>query len=217
MTCLHSRSAPRGCSSSSPRRRLLLPKPQCARVIMASFDDVEKAGAAVADIIAAGIVPAGLEMMDLAGDARGRAVRGRGLRPRSGRRSCFARPTARPRRSSTRLRTWKRVLERAGATRMTVSRDEAERLRLVGTQSGLSGSRAHIARLLLHGRHHPAQAPGRSADLHRRAREEVRPALPERVPRRRRQSSSADPVRRQQRRGSCTAPSFSPPRCSKSA
>ena len=42
----------------------LLPKPQCARVIMASFDDVEKAGAAVADVIAAGIVPAGLEMMD---------------------------------------------------------------------------------------------------------------------------------------------------------
>src|SRR6185295_15481473 len=42
----------------------LLPKPQCARVIMASFDDVEKAGAAVAEVIAAGIIPAGLEMMD---------------------------------------------------------------------------------------------------------------------------------------------------------
>src|SRR6478752_4068963 len=42
----------------------LLPKPQCARVIMASFDDVEKAGNAVAAIIAAGIIPAGLEMMD---------------------------------------------------------------------------------------------------------------------------------------------------------
>ena len=42
----------------------LLPKPQSARVVMASFDDVEKAGAAVADVIAAGIVPAGLEMMD---------------------------------------------------------------------------------------------------------------------------------------------------------
>src|SRR6185437_5840037 len=42
----------------------LLPKPQCARVIMASFDDVEKAGDAVAEIIAAGIIPAGLEMMD---------------------------------------------------------------------------------------------------------------------------------------------------------
>src|SRR6185295_13816961 len=42
----------------------LLPRPQCARVILASFDDVEKASNAVAAIIAAGIVPAGLEMMD---------------------------------------------------------------------------------------------------------------------------------------------------------
>ena len=42
----------------------LLPKPETARVILASFDDVEKAGNAVADVIAAGVVPAGLEMMD---------------------------------------------------------------------------------------------------------------------------------------------------------
>ncbi len=42
----------------------LIPKPPLARVLMASFDDVAKAGDAVADIIAAGIIPAGLEMMD---------------------------------------------------------------------------------------------------------------------------------------------------------
>ncbi len=42
----------------------LVPKPQLARVVMASFDDVVKAGNAVADIIGAGIIPAGLEMMD---------------------------------------------------------------------------------------------------------------------------------------------------------
>src|SRR5207248_10084411 len=42
----------------------LLPKPQCAKVIMASFDDVERAGRAVADVIAAGIIPAGLALMD---------------------------------------------------------------------------------------------------------------------------------------------------------
>ena len=42
----------------------LIPKPQLARVVMASFDDIEKAGDAVANIIGAGIVPAGLEMMD---------------------------------------------------------------------------------------------------------------------------------------------------------
>ncbi|MDB5862581.1 MAG: FAD-binding oxidoreductase [Betaproteobacteria bacterium] len=44
----------------------LLPKPECAQVVMAAFDDVEKAGAAVANVIAAGIIPAGLEMMDQA-------------------------------------------------------------------------------------------------------------------------------------------------------
>jgi len=42
----------------------LVPRPQLARVIMASFKEVEQAGQAVADLIAAGIIPAGLEMMD---------------------------------------------------------------------------------------------------------------------------------------------------------
>lgn len=42
----------------------LLPIPQCAQVILAAFDDVEKAGAAVGNIISEGIIPAGLEMMD---------------------------------------------------------------------------------------------------------------------------------------------------------
>jgi glycolate oxidase len=42
----------------------LIPKPLVARCIMASFDDVRHAGDAVASIIAAGIIPAGLEMMD---------------------------------------------------------------------------------------------------------------------------------------------------------
>ena len=42
----------------------LLSKPQCAKVLLASFDSVENAGATVAKIIGAGIIPAGLEMMD---------------------------------------------------------------------------------------------------------------------------------------------------------
>ena len=42
----------------------LVPKPQSARVIMASFGDVVTGGNAVASVIAAGIIPAGLEMMD---------------------------------------------------------------------------------------------------------------------------------------------------------
>jgi glycolate oxidase len=42
----------------------LLAKPETAQVVMASFADVESAGEAVANVIGAGIVPAGLEMMD---------------------------------------------------------------------------------------------------------------------------------------------------------
>ena len=42
----------------------LLPTPETARCIMASFADVRHAGDAVAAIIGAGIIPAGLEMMD---------------------------------------------------------------------------------------------------------------------------------------------------------
>ena len=42
----------------------LLPLPDTAKVIMAAFDDVEQAGNGVAGIIGAGILPAGLEMMD---------------------------------------------------------------------------------------------------------------------------------------------------------
>jgi glycolate oxidase len=44
----------------------LIPKPSLARCVMASFDDIRAAGLGVANIIAAGIIPAGLEMMDKA-------------------------------------------------------------------------------------------------------------------------------------------------------
>lgn len=42
----------------------LLPVTETARVLLAAFDSVERAGAAVAEIIGSGLVPAGLEMMD---------------------------------------------------------------------------------------------------------------------------------------------------------
>ena len=42
----------------------LLPRPETVQVLLAAFDDVVKAGDAVGTIIAEGIIPAGLEMMD---------------------------------------------------------------------------------------------------------------------------------------------------------
>jgi len=42
----------------------LLPKPETARAALIGFSSVEAAGQCVADVIAAGIIPAGMEMMD---------------------------------------------------------------------------------------------------------------------------------------------------------
>jgi glycolate oxidase len=42
----------------------LLPTPETVQVLLAAFDDVQKAGDAVGRVIAEGIIPAGLEMMD---------------------------------------------------------------------------------------------------------------------------------------------------------
>ncbi len=42
----------------------LLPRPECAQVLLAAFASVHQAGDAVARVIAAGIIPAGLEMVD---------------------------------------------------------------------------------------------------------------------------------------------------------
>jgi glycolate oxidase len=106
----------------------LLPKPERARVIMASFDDVEKAGGAVADIIAAGIIPAGLEMMDRpATHAVEQFVHaGYDLEAAA---ILLCESDGTPQEVEDEIARLKAVLERAGATRMRVSRDEAERLR----------------------------------------------------------------------------------------
>ena len=106
----------------------LVPRPETAQVVMASFDDVEKAGHAVAAVIAAGIIPAGLEMMDQAAvaavepfvhagyDLAARAIL---LCESDGTETEVAEEVARMR----------AVLEGSGATAISVSQSEAERQR----------------------------------------------------------------------------------------
>jgi glycolate oxidase len=106
----------------------LLPKPLGAQVIMASFDDVERAGQAVAEVIAAGIIPAGLEMMDRPAIHAVEQFVGAGYDlDAAAILLCESDGAAEEVEDEiARMRT---VLERSGAKRMTVSRDEAERLR----------------------------------------------------------------------------------------
>jgi glycolate oxidase len=106
----------------------LLPKPQCARVIMASFDDVQKAGEAVAEVIAAGIIPAGLEMMDRPATRAVEEFVGAGYDLEAAAiLLCESDGTAEE--VDDEIQRMTSLLARAGATRTSVSRDEAERLR----------------------------------------------------------------------------------------
>src|SRR5437868_9675976 len=106
----------------------LLPRPQCARVIMASFDDVQKAGEAVAEVIAAGIIPAGLEMMDRPATRAVEQFVGAGY-DLDAAAILLCESDGTPEEVEDEIARMRAVLARAGATRMSVSRDEAERLR----------------------------------------------------------------------------------------
>jgi glycolate oxidase len=106
----------------------LLPKPPAARVVMASFDDLQKAGDAVAAVIAAGIIPAGLEMMDRPATRAVEEFVGAGYDLEAAA-ILLCEADGLPDEVEEEVAKVKEVFERAGATRLTASRDEAERLR----------------------------------------------------------------------------------------
>jgi glycolate oxidase len=106
----------------------LIPKPLLARCIMASFNDIESAGAAVASVIAHGIIPAGLEMMDRAMTAAVDAfVHADYDLEAAAILLCESDGT--PEEVEEEIARMEEVLKAAGASRCEVSRDEAQRLK----------------------------------------------------------------------------------------
>jgi glycolate oxidase len=106
----------------------LIPKPDCARVVLAVFDDLVKAGRAVADVIAAGIIPAGLEMMDRPTIAAVEPFVQAGY-PLDAEAILLCESDGTPAEVADEIERMESVLREAGATECRVSRDEAERLR----------------------------------------------------------------------------------------
>ncbi|MCE2691241.1 MAG: FAD-binding protein [Rubrivivax sp.] len=106
----------------------LVPKPQLARCIMASFDDIRKAGDAVAAVIAAGIIPAGLEMMDkpMTAAVEDFVHAGYDLDAEA---ILLCESDGTPEEVAEEIGRMLDVLAGAGATRMEVSKDEAQRLK----------------------------------------------------------------------------------------
>ena len=106
----------------------LVPRPVVARCIMASFDDLRKAGDAVANVIAAGIIPAGLEMMDkpMTAAVEDFVHAGYDLDAAA---ILLCESDGTPEEVAEEIDRMLEVMVASGATRAEVSRDEAQRLR----------------------------------------------------------------------------------------
>jgi glycolate oxidase len=106
----------------------LIPKPLLARCIMASFDDIRKAGDAVAAVIAAGIIPAGLEMMDkpMTAAVEDYVHAGYDLTAAA---ILLCESDGTPEEVEEEIGRMALVLTASGATKIAVSQNEAERLK----------------------------------------------------------------------------------------
>ena len=105
----------------------LLAVPEHVQVMVIGFDNVQKAGDAVSDIIAEGIIPAGLEMMD------GFAIRAaedfaRAGYPRDAKALLLCEVDGTAEEVADHLGKIEGLMRKAGATSIRVSADEAERL-----------------------------------------------------------------------------------------
>ena len=106
----------------------LLARPPLARCIMASFATVESAGAAVAAVIAAGLIPAGLELMDkrMTAGAENFVHAGYDLDAAA---ILLCESDGTPEEVAEEIQHATEVLQANGATRIEISRDESQRLK----------------------------------------------------------------------------------------
>lgn len=106
----------------------LLPKPSSHEVLLAAFDSVSAAGDAVATVIAAGIIPAGLEMMDRASTEAAEAFVQAGY-PTDAAAILICELDGIEAETQAAVKQVVATLEQAGATLIRVARDDGERAR----------------------------------------------------------------------------------------
>ena len=106
----------------------LLVRPASAKVILAAFDDVAQAGQAVSDVIASGIIPAGLELMDNGSICASDDFVNAGY-PRDAAAILLCEVDGNEQEVSDELAKAQAVLKSSGATEIRIARDEQERMR----------------------------------------------------------------------------------------
>ena len=113
--------------------------------MLLDFTSIEDAAATVSGIIAAGIVPAALEMMDARDHARGRGLRRRRIPARRRRRAARRARRAAPAVSTAQVDAVARIGREHGARTVRVAADDAERALLWKGRKSAFGAIARIA------------------------------------------------------------------------
>jgi glycolate oxidase len=104
----------------------LLPRPQHTEVLLAAFDDIATAGQAVSNIIAAGLIPAGLEMMDNNAICAAEDYAHAGY-PRDAAAILLIEIDGSTINVEEQLKTTREVLNNSGVTALKIARDDNER------------------------------------------------------------------------------------------
>ena len=175
----------------------ILQKPETARAVLIGFPSVEQGGSCVASIIAAGIIPAGLEMMDRPAINAAEDFCHAGY-PRDVEALLICELDGPAAEVDHLIGIVAAIARQHGCHLQQGVGERGRAPALLGRpQERLPRRRPAVARLSMHGRHHPARQARLRAGADAGDVRAPRPARRQRVPRRRRQPAPADPLRRQ--------------------
>ena len=174
----------------------ILRKPESVQTLLAAFDTIDAGGAAVSEIIGAGIIPAAIEMMDALAIQAAEAAVHPGFPPAD---TVLIVELDGP---DAEVRALFGMVEdicrRAGATTIEVARTEEQRARIwKGTEGRVRGDGEGVAELLRAGRRGAENAAAGSSRAHSRSGTHLGAAHRQRLPCRRRQPAPADLLRRE--------------------
>jgi len=143
----------------------ILPRPETARALLIGFGSVEGAGQCVADVIAAGIIPAGMEMMDRPAIHAAEAFVQVGY-PLDVEALLIVELDGPAAECDHLVVEVERIAFANGAVSVRTSVDEAERIAFWAGRKAAFPAVGRLSRLLLHGRDHspPPPAGGAGAD-----------------------------------------------------
>ena len=180
-------------------------QPEVVVTQLAAFSSIDAAGDAVSRVVAAGIVPAAMEIMDSVTLEAAEAAYAPGY-PEGARAVLLVELDGVAAQVALDTEDVDAICRAAGAFEIRTASDPDQRARLwLGQKGRVRGDGPRLARLLRPGRRRPSHPAAGGPPAHRRALRRARPAGRERLPCGRRQPPSARALRRRRARARSSA------------